>query len=166
MRATDRSRSRLAGGVSNCGTIALDGGAVGCGSTDTFFAPLDRARNAAVLVGSRHIQYRVDVSDQAGTGTITALSSTGIGKQRRQLDLHFELRHRRRRTLKVIKHVVNDNGGTAVAADWNLAVSSSNGGSGTGSAAGVESPGTSYTLQAGKQYSVAESGGPSGIHRV
>ena len=41
-------------------------------------------------------------------------------------------------------------------------MTSSNGGSGTGSAAGAESPGTSYTLQAGKQYSVAESGGPSG----
>ena len=65
-------------------------------------------------------------------------------------------------TLNVIKHVVNDNGGTATASAWTLAVSSSNGGSGTGSAAGAESPGTPYTLQAGKAYSVAESGGPSG----
>jgi hypothetical protein len=40
-------------------------------------------------------------------------------------------------TLKVIKHVVNDNGGTATAGNWNLAVSSSNGGAGTGSAPGV-----------------------------
>ena len=64
--------------------------------------------------------------------------------------------------LYVIKHVVNDNGGTATANQWNLAVSSNNGGTGTGNAAGAESPGTQYTLQAGKQYSVAESGGPSG----
>lgn len=64
-------------------------------------------------------------------------------------------------TLNVIKHVVNDNGGTAVAGAWTLAVSSSNSGTGTGSAAGSEA-GTTYTLQVGKQYSVTESGGPSG----
>jgi uncharacterized repeat protein (TIGR01451 family) len=65
-------------------------------------------------------------------------------------------------TLDVIKHVVNDNGGVAVASAWNLAVTSSNGGSGTGSAVGAEAPGTTYTLQSGKAYGVAESGGPSG----
>jgi hypothetical protein len=65
-------------------------------------------------------------------------------------------------TLVVIKHVINNNGGTASAANWLLTVSSSNGGTGTGSANGAESPGTSYTLQVGKAYSVAESGGPSG----
>src|SRR5439155_1068324 len=64
-------------------------------------------------------------------------------------------------TLTVIKHVVNDNGGSAVAGSWTLAVTSSNSGSGTGSAAGAESPGTNYTLQVGKQYSVSESGGPT-----
>ena len=63
-------------------------------------------------------------------------------------------------TLTVIKHVITDNGGTAVAGDWNLTVSSSNGGTGTGSAAGSES-GTLYTIDAGKDYSVAESGGPT-----
>src|SRR5207247_2615134 len=65
-------------------------------------------------------------------------------------------------TLKVIKHVLNDNGGDATASQRTLTVGSSNGGSRTGSAAGAESPGTSYTLQAGKQYSVTESGGPTG----
>ena len=40
-------------------------------------------------------------------------------------------------SLTVIKHVVNDNGGTAVASGWTLAVNSSNGGTGTGSAAGT-----------------------------
>ncbi len=42
------------------------------------------------------------------------------------------------------------------------ALSSSNGGSGTGSAAGAEAPGTTYTWQGGKAYNVAESGGPRG----
>lgn len=64
-------------------------------------------------------------------------------------------------TLNVIKAVTNDNGGTAVASAWTLTVTSSNGGSGTGSAAGAASPGTAYTLQTGKAYSVAESGGPA-----
>ena len=64
--------------------------------------------------------------------------------------------------LTVIKHVINNNGGAATAANWTLTVSSSNGGSGTGSAAGAEAPGTPYTLFAGKQYSVTESGGPAG----
>lgn len=64
-------------------------------------------------------------------------------------------------TLTVIKNVTNDNGGTALASAWNLAVTSSNAGTGTGSAAGTGS-GTVYTLQTGKQYSVAESGGPTG----
>lgn len=65
-------------------------------------------------------------------------------------------------TLNVIKHVVNDDAGVSTASAWTLTLSSSNGGSGTGSAVGSESPGTAYTLQAGKAYSVAESGGPAG----
>lgn len=65
-------------------------------------------------------------------------------------------------TLHVIKHVINDNGGSAAAGAWMLALSSSNGGTGTGSAIGNESPGTIYTLQTGKAYSVAENIGPGG----
>lgn len=64
-------------------------------------------------------------------------------------------------SLRVIKHVVNTVGGTATAGNWTLTVTSSNGGTGTGSAAGSET-GTVYTLQAGKAYHVAESGGSSG----
>ena len=64
-------------------------------------------------------------------------------------------------TLNVVKHVVNNNGGTATADAWNLAVTSSNGGSGVGSAPGLES-GTTYKLQVGKAYNISESGGPSG----
>jgi hypothetical protein len=64
-------------------------------------------------------------------------------------------------TLLVKKHVVNNNGGGATADKWTLTVSSSNGGTGTGNAPGSES-GTTYTLQTGKAYGVAESGGVSG----
>jgi len=61
-------------------------------------------------------------------------------------------------TLNVIKNV---SGGTASAGDWLLTVSSSNDGTGIGSAVGSETA-TAYTLETGKQYSVEESGGPSG----
>jgi hypothetical protein len=62
-------------------------------------------------------------------------------------------------TLHVVKHVVNNNGGTAVASSFTLHVM----GSGSGGvsdvagspAAGVEAPGTSYTLDAGT-YAVSE----------
>ena len=63
-------------------------------------------------------------------------------------------------TLHVIKHVVNDNGGTAVAGNWTLSV---NGGNASPSSfAGAESPGTTVTLDANASFTVGESGGPSG----
>jgi hypothetical protein len=64
-------------------------------------------------------------------------------------------------TLKVFKHVVNDNGGTAVAGDWSIHVTS--GGSDvTGSPQpGSEPVGSMYTLNGGT-YNVSETGGPSG----
>src|SRR5207253_3523594 len=64
-------------------------------------------------------------------------------------------------TLTVIKHVVNDNGGAAVASDWSMHITSG-GNDVTGSPfAGAESPGTTKTVSAGT-LAVSESGGPSG----
>ena len=64
-------------------------------------------------------------------------------------------------TLTVIKHVVNDNGGTNVAADWSIHVKSG-ANEVTGSPkTGKESPGDTYTLDAGT-YTVSETGAPSG----
>src|SRR5204863_386161 len=60
--------------------------------------------------------------------------------------------------LKVIKHVVNDNGGTATAASFTMSVTGSS--PSPASFAGAESPGTTVTLNAGS-YSVGETG-PSG----
>src|SRR5205085_4758004 len=60
--------------------------------------------------------------------------------------------------LIVIKHVINDNGGTASASSFTLSVT---GNSPTpGSFPGAESPGTTVSINAGS-YSVSESG-PSG----
>ena len=61
--------------------------------------------------------------------------------------------------LTVIKHVANDNGGTAVASAWTMQVKQ--GASTVESFAGAESPGTTKSLGAGS-YKVVESGGPAG----
>jgi uncharacterized repeat protein (TIGR01451 family)/LPXTG-motif cell wall-anchored protein len=61
-------------------------------------------------------------------------------------------------TLKVIKHVINDDGGTAVAANFNLYVKTAGGAIIAGPVAGSEA-GTSYTLVAGT-YIVSEDVNP------
>ncbi len=60
-------------------------------------------------------------------------------------------------TLVVIKHVINDSGGSASADDWTMNVS----GPTSLAFAGAEDPGTSNTVDAG-DYKVTESGGPAG----
>jgi hypothetical protein len=62
-------------------------------------------------------------------------------------------------TLTVIKHVINNNGGTALASAWNMSVSGA--GATPSSFAGSES-GTAVTVTAGQTFTVSESGGPSG----
>jgi hypothetical protein len=62
-------------------------------------------------------------------------------------------------TLIVIKHVINDNGGTAVAGDFTMNVSG--GSPNPSSFSGAESPGTSVTLTPNTAYSVTETG-PTG----
>jgi hypothetical protein len=61
--------------------------------------------------------------------------------------------------LTVIKHVVNDNGGTATANQWTMNVAATN--PSAASFPGAEAPGTTITLNAGS-FSVTESGGPAG----
>ncbi len=63
-------------------------------------------------------------------------------------------------TLIVKKHVVNDDGGTAVAGNWSLHVKSGSSDVSGSPQAGSES-GTSYTLPVGS-YTVSETDGPSG----
>ena len=58
-------------------------------------------------------------------------------------------------TLHVIKHVINDSGRTAVAADFNLHVKTSGIDVAASPSHGVEAPGTTYTLAAGT-YVVSE----------
>ena len=58
----------------------------------------------------------------------------------------------------MIKHVINDNGGTAAAANFTLTVTGTN--ATPGNFPGAEAPGTEVTLNAGT-YNVTETG-PSG----
>ena len=59
----------------------------------------------------------------------------------------------------MVKHVVNDNGGTAVASAWTMQIKK--GASTVESFAGAESPGTTKSLDAGS-YQVVETGGSAG----
>jgi hypothetical protein len=59
-------------------------------------------------------------------------------------------------TLKVIKHVINDNGGSKVASDFTINVTGTGTNATPSSFAGAESPGTTVTLNANTQYSVDE----------
>src|SRR5439155_239852 len=65
-------------------------------------------------------------------------------------------------TLKIIKHVVNNNGGTATADQWTMHVSAGN--PSQNDFAGSET-GVTITINAG-QYSVDETGGPSGYAKT
>jgi len=65
-------------------------------------------------------------------------------------------------TLTVIKHVINDDGGSAAASAWSLHVKSGGSEVATSPQAGTES-GTVYHLNAGT-YAVSETGGPSGYN--
>jgi len=66
-------------------------------------------------------------------------------------------------TLVVIKTVVNDNGGTAVAGDFTYNLNENPDQGSYASETGTESPGQSYTLTAGTGFDVVENaGGPAG----
>ncbi len=66
-------------------------------------------------------------------------------------------------TVKVIKHVINDNGGTNVAADWSIHLQNSTPAEVSGSPAAGSETGTTYTVPAGT-YTASETGAPSGYH--
>jgi hypothetical protein len=65
---------------------------------------------------------------------------------------------RKRGSLTVIKHVINDNGGTAVAGDFSISL----GDSGNTTFNGTESPGQTFSFDEGYAFAVAELSGPPG----
>jgi hypothetical protein len=65
---------------------------------------------------------------------------------------------RLRGSLKVIKHMVNDNGGTAAASEFTLSLNDGV----TGSFTGNEAPGATFAFDEGHAFNVSEIGGPAG----
>jgi hypothetical protein len=65
--------------------------------------------------------------------------------------------------LAVIKHVINDDGGSAVAADWTMDITATN--PSPNNFPGQESPGVDVTAEPGP-YSVDESGGPPDYYKT
>jgi hypothetical protein len=65
--------------------------------------------------------------------------------------------------LWVIKHVINDDGGDAVASDWTMVVTATD--PSDNFFPGAEAPGTQITIDAGS-YSVDETGGPEGYQET
>ncbi|MBI4084984.1 MAG: DUF5011 domain-containing protein [Candidatus Liptonbacteria bacterium] len=101
--------------------------------TGSFVLTTDSSTNNSFSPGSGG-----DFTNTSSPPTVTIVSTTG--------------------TLHIIKHVVNDNGGTASAGDWTMDVSATN--PSQASFDGGES-GTDVTVDPG-DYSVSESGGPDG----
>jgi hypothetical protein len=94
-------------------------------------------------------------------GSYTASTTTvNIGLKEGENWTCTYLDSRRTGTLTVIKHVVNDNGGTATASQWSIHVKSG-ASEVAGSPQNGDESGTSYTLTGGT-YDVSETGGPSG----
>lgn len=64
-------------------------------------------------------------------------------------------------TLTVIKHVINDSGGTAVASDFTIQIGGVTALTGSGEFPGEESPGTTVSVSTGN-YNITEKNGPTG----
>ena len=111
-----------------------------------------RERAAERMVARRHRLHRSGSRTSASTSGSTANITLGfLG------NAVCTYTNKRQPLLTLVKSVVNDNGGTAVAGAWTLGATGSSGSfSGTTNTAAV----TSKTVTAGVQYTLAESGGP------
>jgi hypothetical protein len=134
-------------------TMTVAGTAVGGGSTS--FAGTEAPGTDVVLSPG---SYSVSESSLAGyTQTSASADCTGsiaLGEHKTCTVTNDD----QAATLIVIKHVINDNGGTAVAGDFTMTVTGQS--PSPASFAGAEAPGTTITINAGL-YNVSESG-PSG----
>ena len=106
----------------------------------------------SVTVSSTPGDYFNNATADAGSATVVATGPTA----------KITVTSPQTATLHVIKHVVNDSGGTASAANFTLSVSGTS--PSPASFPGAESPGTTVTLGAGS-YSVSETG-PSGYAQL
>jgi hypothetical protein len=92
-----------------------------------------------------------DGTDVTGGGTFSVVAS--------QTTTCTITNKRKRGSLTVIKHVINDNGGSAVAADFSISLGDNPTPTTFG---GTESPGQTFTFDEGYAFAVAELSGPPG----
>ena len=126
-------------GAITLGATTLASGASTTGTAEITVTPADTSDiyNLAVATGTPSVGGSDVTANAEVTVTVTAPPPSDTA------------------TLHVIKHVINDNGGTAVAANFNLHVKTSGTDVSTSPAPGGESPGTTYTLAPGT-YVVSE----------
>ena len=98
----------------------------------------------------------------ANGGSATAGQTSTINMKEGENWTCTYLNSLRNGTLRVIKHVINDNGGTNAAADWSIHVKSG-ANEVTGSPQPGSETGTDYFLPAGT-YTASETGAPSGYN--
>ena len=110
-------------------------------------SPWEQLSIACTVVGGTPIDLT-----NGGTFTVEASTTTACTITNRQ----------RRGSIRVIKQVVNDNGGTAVASDFTIAL----GDSANTTFAGVANPGTTYSFDEGYTFSVTEIGLPAGYAQI
>ena len=131
-----------------------DGGTTGLIAVD----PGSRTVGETAGTGTSLSSYDTTIScsnGASGSGTSLTVSVTGGDNITCTITNTLKLG-----TLIVKKHVINDNGGSAVASNWSIHVKSGSTEVSGSPQAGSES-GTSYSLMAGA-YTASETGGPSG----
>ncbi len=140
------------GGTAVASDFTLDSGGAN-DSPDDFAGAEDPGTTVTLDAGS----YNVTESGPSGYSASFSTDCTGsiaVGETKTCTVTNSDIGPR----LIVIKHVINDNGGTAVASDFTLDSGGAN--DSPDDFAGAEDPGTTVTLDAGS-YNVTESG-PSG----
>src|SRR5205085_2681866 len=126
---------------------------IGSSPSPSSFAGAEAGTTVAVNAGS----YSVGESGPSGYASSLSTDCTGalaVGDEKTCTVTNNDVQP----VLHVIKHVINDNGGTAAASDFTLSVTGSS--PSPASFPGAESPGTTVALNAGS-YSVGETG-PAG----
>jgi hypothetical protein len=136
--------------------LTVGGNGVLSGATNTYAANSALVINETLVTGYTFISITGDTECPAALGgTVTLLPGDEVTCTITNDDI--------RPQLTVIKTVIKDNGGDAVAANWTMNVTATN--PDQASFPGAESPGVAIGLNAGA-YSVDESGGPSGYQKT
>ena len=151
----DGSALRFDGTTQLADTLTFDG------DSDTYLS-LKEGSNYTLTEGAQTSPWQLtSISCAIGpNGTSTDITTGGTFEiVATKLTTCTITNTRRRGAIQVIKHVVNNNGGTAVASDFTITLQDTN--PTTTPFSGHESPGDTYTFDEGHAFNVSESG-PTG----